>query len=211
MAKLNPISDVARQLTELLGAADVQPDAGAARYTTWRVGGVGGGQEAGESLVACALREAREELSTPVVLRSSPLTYFEDLDLGSRRRVHRINDPAPLLVQRRCNATPNRPFRDGLPIGPYLHLGLFLAHDPLDIAPGDDVSGLLFLPLECWPWLATTPPLQAVLEHGARLISTQEPDPAVQRLWVAPDESFHSVVALLLEHPRLLEEARGYW
>jgi 8-oxo-dGTP pyrophosphatase MutT (NUDIX family) len=179
-----------------------------ANGTTWRVGGVGGGQEAGESLVACALREAHEELSTQVVLRSSPLTYFEDLDLGSRRRVHCITHPAPLLVQRRRNATPDRPFRDGLPIGPYLHVGLFLAHDPGDSAPGDDVSALLFLPLECWPLLATTPSLQALLEHGARLISTQDPDPAVQRLWVAPDESFHSVVALLLEHPQLLEEAR---
>ncbi len=39
MAKLTLISDVTRQLTELLGAADVQLDAGAARYTTWRVGG----------------------------------------------------------------------------------------------------------------------------------------------------------------------------
>nr|MDQ2828406.1 UDP-N-acetylenolpyruvoylglucosamine reductase [Chloroflexota bacterium] len=39
MAKLTSLSDVTRQLTELLGAADVQLDAGAARYTTWRVGG----------------------------------------------------------------------------------------------------------------------------------------------------------------------------
>jgi 8-oxo-dGTP pyrophosphatase MutT (NUDIX family) len=31
---------------------------------TWRVGGVGGGQEPRETILECAVREAQEELST---------------------------------------------------------------------------------------------------------------------------------------------------
>lgn len=48
--------------------------------TAWRVGGVGGGQEPGETVWQCAEREAAEELSVPAQLHPAPVTYIHDLD-----------------------------------------------------------------------------------------------------------------------------------
>src|SRR5262249_25476858 len=118
---------------------------------TWRVGGVGGGQELGETIVECAIREAQEELSTPVTLRSSPVTYFQGLDTGECQRISGTERCAPLLLQRKRSPTPERPFLPGLPTGLHICFGLYLAAEvPTNMLPGDDVMALLFLPFECW-------------------------------------------------------------
>jgi 8-oxo-dGTP pyrophosphatase MutT (NUDIX family) len=172
---------------------------------TWRIGGVGGGQEPGETIVACAAREAHEELCTPVRLRSSPVTYFQDVETGECRRVRCTDLCAPLLLQRKRSPTPERPFRAGLPTGLEIYSGVYLAADvPSDIRPGDDVMGLVFLPVHCWPMLDDIPTLDILLRHGAQLVASHREVQPTQRLWAPADEGFRTVATLLARHPELL-------
>jgi 8-oxo-dGTP pyrophosphatase MutT (NUDIX family) len=171
---------------------------------TWRVGGVGGGQEVGETILECAVREAQEELSTPVTLRSSPVTYFQDLDTGECHRIPCADTCAPLLLQRKRSLTPERPFRPGLPTGLYIYFGLYLAAEvPTNMLPGDGVMALLFLPFECWSMLDDSPTLEFVMRHGAQLVGSHPDVQPTQRLWSPPDEGFRTVARLLLRHPDL--------
>ncbi|QBD83051.1 NUDIX domain-containing protein [Ktedonosporobacter rubrisoli] len=175
-----------------------------ARDCTWRVGGVGGGQEPNETVWQCAQREAREELSTEIELLSSPSTYFHDIDTGDLYEVSCTDTIAPLLLERQSNLFPYTPYRPGLPAGPYTYFCLLFAQ-PVQphIQPGDDVVGLLLLPLSQWAMLQSRPSLESLLEHGARLISPQ-PFPLHGRLWLPPNESFGTVVPLLQQHSELL-------
>jgi 8-oxo-dGTP pyrophosphatase MutT (NUDIX family) len=124
----------------------------------WLVGGVGGGQEPGESIWQCAAREAREELCTDVELLSSPVTYFDDGDAGEARPVACRDRVAPLVLQRRRRPEPERPYRAGLPTGPYLYLAAFLGRiSGPPPRPGDDAAGLLSVPLAAWALLEQRP------------------------------------------------------
>jgi 8-oxo-dGTP pyrophosphatase MutT (NUDIX family) len=173
----------------------------------WRVGGVGGGQEVGETIWECALREAREELSADVQLIPSPITYFHDIDTGEIYPVHCSDTLAPFLLERLSNFYPYTPYRPGLPTGPYTYFALFLAQlaeaDGAAPQPGDDVAGLLFIPLEQWPLLLQQPTLEHMLRHEAQLIAPT-PLPPDGQLWIPADESFRTVIPLLLQHPELL-------
>ncbi|HLZ57121.1 MAG TPA: NUDIX domain-containing protein [Ktedonosporobacter sp.] len=174
----------------------------------WRVGGVGGGQEANETIWECATREAREELSCEVQLLSSPTTYFHDIDTGEVYEVPCQDTPAPFLLECQSNFFPYTPYKPGLPTGPYTYFGLFLAQltDPAAVLqPGDDVVGLLLIEPEQWPLLLQQPTLESMLQHGAQIIErTSTPLSPHKQLWVPPDESFRTVVPLLLKHPELL-------
>jgi 8-oxo-dGTP pyrophosphatase MutT (NUDIX family) len=177
---------------------------------TWRVGGVGGGQELGETIVECAAREAQEELSTPVTLRSSPVTYFQDLDTGECHSIPCTDTCAPFLLQRKRSLTPERPFRPGLPTGLHIYFGLYLAAEvPTNMLPGDDVMALLFLPFECWPMLDDIPTLEFVMRHGAQLLGSHPDVQPTQRLWLPTDEGFRTVATLLLRHPDLRLNGAG--
>ncbi|MBV9168697.1 MAG: NUDIX domain-containing protein [Chloroflexi bacterium] len=173
---------------------------------TLRVGGVGGGQEPGESIVECARREAYEELSVPVRIRSSEITYVHSLDSGRYQRITCHDDPAPLLLQWKTNPAPYQPFRQGLPAGPETYFGLYLADAaPDDMQPGDDVVGLLFVPLECWSGFTEVQPLQWVIERGGVLIEKGGSHLEGRNLlWAASDESFRTVAVLLGKHTELL-------
>lgn len=165
----------------------------------WRVGGVGGGQEPGETIWECAQREAREELSTTVELISAPTTYFHDIDSGEIRPIHCTDTIAPFLLQRQSNLYPYTSYRPGLPAGPYTYFGLFLAQlPPVAIQPGDDVAGLLFVPLDAWSLLQQQPPLESLLQEGARLVE-KERLPRSRQLWLHPHESMSTVVHLLTQ------------
>lgn len=171
---------------------------------TWRTGGVGGGQEPEETIWECAMREAREELCTEVQLLPSPITYFHDIDTGDLYEVPCTDTLAPLLLERQSNLFPYTPYRPGLPVGPYTYFAIFLAQaSNADMHPGDDVQGLLLVPLDQWPLLLQQPDLATMLAHGARLIEN-EPLDRTHTLWVHPAESFRTVVPLLMKHPGLL-------
>jgi 8-oxo-dGTP pyrophosphatase MutT (NUDIX family) len=164
----------------------------------WRVGGVGGGQEPGETINECALREAREELCADVTLLPAATTYYHDLDTSELGPIRCVDPLTPLLFQRRRNARPEVPFRPGLPVGPYTYLALYLAAlpDPSIIQPGDDVEGLLYFPLAAWDALAAVPSLRTAVQGGARLIEAQPLDHA-RRLYLRDDESATVIASLL--------------
>lgn len=178
-----------------------------------RLGGVGGGQESGESIVECARREACEELAVErVTLVSSPLTVVGDLDTGSTQPVSCLDAIAPLLVQRQRRLAPDVPYRPGLPTGPYVYFALYLARLPaMPVRPGDDVRALLWLPLDVLDApdaLAGPIPLRALLGCGATLLADAPLDPDTP-IWTPPEESMRTVAALLRRHPELARLSVG--
>jgi hypothetical protein len=52
-----------------------------------------------------------------VTLRSSLVTYFQDLDTGELRMIRCTDRPAPLLVQKERNTTPTGHFDPDFPLG----------------------------------------------------------------------------------------------
>ncbi|MFD1673868.1 NUDIX hydrolase [Alicyclobacillus fodiniaquatilis] len=174
--------------------------------TAWRVGGVGGGQEPNESIWACALREAHEELSVAAELIHSPTTFFHDLDSGEISPVSVVDDLAPLLFERKTNPTPHQPYRPGLPTGPYIYFATFLAKVAHleDIYPGDDVQALMVLPPTRWGDIEKGVTLQAMIDAGIRVICREGVD-TQRRLWAPENESSATVMKLLQAHPSLFE------
>lgn len=86
-----------------------------------RIGGVGGGQEPGETLPECALREAKEELGTErVTLKDAGKTFIHDMDTEEIAAIRCSDRIAPFLLQRRTSPNPHRPYKPGLPTGPYM-------------------------------------------------------------------------------------------
>lgn len=169
-----------------------------------RVGGVGGGQEVGETISRCALREAQEELDMAAVhLIHAPLTYVHDWETGELSQQPCSDDLAPFLLERQRSRSPDTPYRPGLPTGPYVYFGLFFARAEEPIKhPGDDVQGLLWLPIDHWPLVEQHASLEEVLNQGAILLET-EPLPGTISLWAHPNESMRTVTALLSRHPEL--------
>ncbi len=166
-----------------------------------RVGAVGGGQEPGENIWECALREAHEEVEIPVDLVPAPLTRFYDWEERELRPVEHVEDEvAPLVVHRWERPNPDVPYKPGLPTGPYLYGADFLARagDALDPRPGDDLAGLLLLPLDAWSVLAGEPTVESVRAAGVEAIRAREL-PAGVRLWVHPHEGLRVTAPLLEE------------
>ena len=126
-------------------------DAADADGADWFVGGVGGGQEPGEDIWDCALREAREELGVPVRLVPSPRTHLHDIDSDELRQARTKDEPAPFIVQRVRNPDATTPFRPDLPAGPFTYFCMFLAEfidDEVRFRPDDpDIAALVWMPL----------------------------------------------------------------
>lgn len=164
-----------------------------------RLGGVGGGQEPGESIIECAVREAKEELGNDRVrLISSNTTYFHDMDTDEIVQVRCTDATAPYLLQRKTSKHPDKPYKPGLPTGKYVYFCLYLGEtDEAKINPDDDVAGILFVPLERWPLLSSveTITLGSMLETGAELLEAYE-IPRHTRLWMPDNESLRVVVPL---------------
>jgi hypothetical protein len=167
--------------------------------TCWRVGGVGGGQELGESVWDCALREAKEELSTGVNLLHSPVTYFHDKYTKRLYQVSVMDRPAPLLLERVANPNPCQPYAPGLPTGPYIYFALFLAEleDWSKRCPGDDVKGLLLCPIDQWHKVESGIELSKLIEVGAPGLDLN------RQLWLPKDESFSTITRILKENKEI--------
>ncbi|MDF2715140.1 MAG: hypothetical protein K0R28_2065 [Paenibacillus sp.] len=164
-----------------------------------RIGGVGGGQEPGESIMECALREAREELGDEHVrLISSKVTYFHDMDTGEIGKIRCSDNTAPFLLERKTSKHPDKPYRPGLPFGRFLYFCLYLGEaGEAKINPDDDVAGVMFIPLENWRLLLKdTLTLGELLESGVELLEAYA-IPRQTRLWLPENESIRIVLPLL--------------
>jgi hypothetical protein len=153
------------------------------------------------------VREAREEICGDVRLVSSKVSYFHDIDTDDVARFSCPDVPAPLLLQRIRNLQPDRPFRPGLPAGPFTYFGIYLAELPWGAPrPGDDVVGLLIMPLALWSAVEKGPNVREIIDLGATAIM-RTPQIESRRLWVAPGESFRTVFRLLRTELALLDPA----
>ncbi|SFS75461.1 NUDIX hydrolase [Marininema halotolerans] len=166
---------------------------------SWRVGAVGGGQEPNETIWECALREAREEMSTEVTLIHSPVTYYHDIDTGLIEKVKVADEIAPFLFQRKKNPSPKRPYKEGLPCGPYIYFAMFLVEERISwdkMSPGDDVKGLVLFPQDRFDEIKQDHPLSYWLQRGAQLVGVEDVD-TNKKLWAPADESSLTVARLL--------------
>jgi 8-oxo-dGTP pyrophosphatase MutT (NUDIX family) len=166
-----------------------------------RVGGVGGGQEAGETIWECAAREAREEIGCDVKLVSAPRTYLRE-NGGALRRARGRDEIAPLLFEWSPNKTPDRPYAPGLPKGPLLYGAMFLARPVGTIRPGD-VEGLLLISPAIWSLIVEQATLGELVEAGATVVE-REPLARELRLWSFPEESMRTICELAARDPELL-------
>jgi 8-oxo-dGTP pyrophosphatase MutT (NUDIX family) len=168
----------------------------------WRVGGVGGGQEPGESIWECSTREAFEEIGVEVSLSDSPISIFHDIDVDRFYSfTHTGSGRAPILLERKSIPGPEVPFKPGLPTGEFLYLALFLA-EPVSpqarFLPSDDVIGLIGLPVQSWIRLPVDQPnVRSTLAQGIELIGDLEAD-GDRVLWTPPDESVVSLARAIV-------------
>lgn len=166
-----------------------------------RVGAVGGGQEPGENVWECALREAHEELGVAVDLVPAPATWFYDWEERELRRADAVEDElAPLLLTRSDRSEPDVPYKPGLPTGPYLYSAEFLARvgDAAPLRPGDDLAGLLLLPPGAYRLVAAGSTLGELERAGAEVLSPRVLG-AQQRVWLHPGEGLDVTRRLLDE------------
>jgi 8-oxo-dGTP pyrophosphatase MutT (NUDIX family) len=175
--------------------------------TDWFIGGVGGGQEPGEDLWECARREAREELGLEPELVAAPLTYLHDIDHDQLWSTRAEDTPAPFVLQRLANSDPTKPFKPGLPVGPYIYLGLFLAQvaDPTAafMPNDDDIAALAWIPLRHWAELDNTPQWQRLVAMGAKIAAGGHIN-ADARIHLSKSESLAVTAPLLARHPEIL-------
>lgn len=159
-----------------------------------RVGGVGGGQEPGETVWDCAVREAGEEIGVTLQIVSAPATWLLDPNEAEPRQIEVGDGPAPLLVERADRPNPDVPFAEGLPTGPFTYFVTFLAAAVEEAVPGD-VEGVLLLPPGQFPALDGTPTLAEAERAGAEL-RAREPLAPETRLWLHPYESLRVALPL---------------
>jgi 8-oxo-dGTP pyrophosphatase MutT (NUDIX family) len=169
--------------------------------TALRVGGVGGGQEAGETIWECAMREAREEVERQVNLVSAPRTFLMGPN-GPLRPVRCRDDIAPLLFAWGPHPTPDEPYEPDLPAGRLLYNAMFLARPRGAVRPGD-VDGLLLMPPAAWPLVERQGTIREAIEDGASLVERM-PIPHDTRLWAFPEDSMKTVCDLAARAPELL-------
>ncbi|MCU5237117.1 NUDIX domain-containing protein [Bacillus cereus] len=172
----------------------------------YRVGAVGGGQEPGEKVLDCALREAFEETSTIFNLLNSPITYLYDMDNIKLQKIKCVDNIAPFFIEFKRNTKPYKPYKKELPTGPYTYFVMYLAvSSTYNLCPNDDVEGLLMCPIHQWKAIEKGITLTEALGLGCDLIENYKNSiDRNRRLWVNPDESMRKITKLLKNHPRLI-------
>ncbi|WP_205328556.1 NUDIX domain-containing protein [Glycomyces sp. YM15] len=175
-------------------------DAVDASGTDWHVGGVGGGQEPGEDVWDCALREAREELGVPVRLVPPERTYLHDIDSDELREVRTGDVPAPFILQRFRNEDPITPYRPDLPAGPFTYFCMFVAEfveEPTGLTPDDpDIAALVWLPLNAGSLIAAGATFADLTAAGAT-IAAGGPIAAEARIHLSRTETLRVAGPLL--------------
>ena len=170
-----------------------------------RVGGVGGGQEPGETIWECAAREAREEVGCEVRLVNASRTYLRENE-GALRRARCRDEIAPLLFESGPNKSPDEPYASGLPTGPVLYGAMFLAQPLGRVLPGD-VEGLLLISPTTWPLIAAKATLGELVADSATLIERRRISPDTP-VWAFQEESMKTVCELATRDPELLAPLR---
>lgn len=150
-------------------------------FQGFRLGGVGGWCEPGETPWETAVREAREEVCCEIELLHAERSWLV-LAAAPPSAIQAVERPAPFGVTRYRNA-----------LGPGDVYGtVFLARARGPLRPGDDVAGLLLIPPAAWPQRETT--VGELVEAGAELRGVVPPD---SRVWAHPDDSTGALVELL--------------
>lgn len=132
--------------------------------------GIGGHREQGESWLACAEREAREEIGTGVKLLSSPATWHMPIQ-GPARSLALLDEPRPFALYEMIHP-------EGTPrAGDLYRLVIFRARllgRPRGLPP-EEVSGVIALTVEqviLGP--DRKPALSQLLEEGATVVLEPE-------------------------------------
>ena len=174
--------------------------------TALRVGGVGGGQEPGETIWECAAREAFEEIGCEVALIKSPRTYLRETPDGVLRQARCRDEVAPLLFEWAERSDP-APYALGLPTGPRLYGAMFLGRPASPELRPADVEGLLVMPSTLWRLVDRGATVREAVDAGAVLIERDRIEPDL-RLWSFREESMRAVCELATRDPELLAPLR---
>ncbi len=175
----------------------------AQQSTIYRAMGIEGGQEPGETIWECAIREVKGKLQLQVQLRPSSIMYFHEVDTGEIHPVRGLDTTPPFLLERQSNLYPYVPLRPGSPVGPYTYFGIFLSEILRPITLPNNVEGILYIPLNLWSMLLQQPTLETILQQGATLLE-HTTLPRQHQLRVHPGDVFTTAVSLLQKHPELL-------
>ncbi|MCL6641954.1 MAG: NUDIX hydrolase [Candidatus Bipolaricaulota bacterium] len=127
---------------------------------------VGGGLEAGETLVDCARREAREEASSEIRLHSAARTYLHTAE--GELSVVSVNDkPKPLALYEKI--FPHPPDQPELRRPSRLLIVIYLAECLGDPQPSGEVPALLLMTSRQYQQAVQEIPLAQLLAAGAEL------------------------------------------
>ncbi len=145
--------------------------------------GIGGGQEAGETLIDTIRREAREEANAEINIKGAQATLWIDAEGNVTRpnlQAELSGEPAPLLIWQ-LQVTLRRD--DGTPYTKDYISPVYEAEFITEPTPGMETPGLLFLPADSWLSLLDQPrPLSALLQSGCEYIGAALPEDTVLEL-----------------------------
>ncbi|MBN1660709.1 MAG: NUDIX hydrolase [Anaerolineae bacterium] len=138
--------------------------------------GIGGHREAGEDWVACAHREAKEEVGVDVDLLPAPFTWHVLRD-GLARQIEVADDPQPLALYEMVHP-PGTPRA-----GEVYRIVIYCARlcgNPRDL-PAEEVRGVIALTeQQVVRGLEGPVPVGDVLEAGAGWVAGEALDPATR-------------------------------
>lgn len=132
--------------------------------------GIGGHREEGEDWLACARREAKEEISTAVEILSAPATWYIPR-MGSVRRIEVTDRPRPFALYEMVH--PPNTARAGEEYRIVVYKAQ-LCGLPKDL-PKEEVQGVIALTAaQVIRGLERRPTLAEVIEEGASLVAGGE-------------------------------------